>query len=152
MRKLRWLLVLLLVGGAAAADDPKDDATAKDLKAMQGDWQALSMVQDGLPIPEDDAQALFRTVKDDHYTVYRYRQAVGKGTFKVDATRTPRTIDFMPAAPAGGVAKPILGIYEWDGKDRYRVCYTPPGQERPTDFTCKKDSNRTLAVWGREKP
>jgi uncharacterized protein (TIGR03067 family) len=150
MRSMRLLLVLLLLAGVAAAEGPKGDASAMDLKAMQGDWAAVSLVRDGDALPDDDAQALFRTVKDDQYTVYRYRKALGKGTFKVDATKTPRTIDFMASeGPTAG--KTLLGIYEWNGADRYRVCYAPPGQERPADFTCKKGSSHTLTVWRREQ-
>jgi uncharacterized protein (TIGR03067 family) len=149
--RVRWLLpVLLLLAGIAGADAPKEDPGAADRKAMQGDWACASLVKDGEAVPADDAQALFRTVKDDHYTVSRFRTEAGKGTFKLDATKNPRTIDFFPEGAAAG-SKPLLGIYEWTGKDRYRVCSAPPGQERPKDFTCKKGSNHTLVVWRREK-
>jgi uncharacterized protein (TIGR03067 family) len=147
--RMTWQLPLLLAG-VAWADAPKEDPGVADRKAMQGDWACVSMIQDGTEVPADDAQALFRTVKDDHYTVFHFRRAVGKGTFKVDATKNPRTIDFIPEGAPGG-SKPLLGIYEWMGPDRYRVCYAPPGQERPADFSCKKGSQHTLAVWRREK-
>jgi uncharacterized protein (TIGR03067 family) len=145
------LPLVLLVLGALAADAPKeDDATRADVKAMQGDWAVASMVKDGDAVPDDDAQSLFRTVKGDEYTVYLFRKALGKGTFRVDATKTPRTVDYTPAdGPAAGMQLP--GIYEWTGKDSYRVCFALPGKERPTDFACKKGSGHTLVVWRREK-
>lgn len=146
--RMTWLLPVLL--GLAGADAPKGDASAADRKAMQGDWACVSMIQDGAAVPADDAQALFRTVKDDRYTVFHFRRVLGKGTFRVDAGKGPRTIDFVPEGAPGG-PKPLLGIYEWMGPDHYRVCYAPPGQERPTDFACKKGSQHTLAVWRREK-
>ena len=149
MRRVTAGLVLAaaLMGIGAS---PKEDASKKDLERMQGDWAAASMVRDGEALPEDDAQALFRTVKDDQYTVFRFRTPAGKGTFKVDATKEPRAIDFLPDGNVTG-GKPLLGVYEWQGPDRYRVCFAPPGEERPTDFACKKGSNQTLTVWRRER-
>jgi uncharacterized protein (TIGR03067 family) len=150
---MRWtrLPLVLLALSVLAADAPKgDDSSGADVKRMQGDWAVASMVQDGQAVADDDAQSLFRTVKGDEYTVFLFRKAISKGTFKVDATKTPRTVDYTRADdPAPG--KPVLGIYEWTGDDSYRVCYGPPGAERPTDFECKKGSGHTVIVWRREK-
>jgi uncharacterized protein (TIGR03067 family) len=144
------LVVLLTLGGAAAADDPKEDPSKADLKAMQGDWACVSMTRDGATAADDDAQSLFRTVKDDQYSVFLFRKEIGKGTFAIDASKKPRTIDSVPAngATAG---KRLLGIYEWTDADTIKTCYASPDKERPTDFSCKQGSERTLTVWRREK-
>jgi uncharacterized protein (TIGR03067 family) len=128
-----------------AAGDASDDASKKDLKKLQGDWAAVSMVVDGDKIPDDEAQALFRTIKDETYTVSRFNKVLGKGTFKLDATKKPKTIDITPAN-----GKPILGIYELDDQT-FKFCYARPGKERPADFSAKKGSEHTLTVWEREK-
>jgi uncharacterized protein (TIGR03067 family) len=141
------LLALLTALVLVAADDPKDDATKKDLEKMQGDWCAASMIVDGLVVPDDDAQSLFRTVKGEEYTVFKYDRMRGKGTFKLDATKKPKTIDAFPAADP---SKPILGIYEFDG-DSYKACFSTPGKDRPTEFASKEGSGLTLTVWEREK-
>jgi hypothetical protein len=60
---MKKTFLILCVAVLLGADDKKDDANKKDLEKMQGDWAAVSMVQDGIKIPADDAQALFRTVK-----------------------------------------------------------------------------------------
>ena len=139
------LAALLLIVGAA----PKDDASAMDLKKMQGDWVVISMIKDGTRIPDDDAQALFRTVKDDTYTVSRFSKVVGKGNFKIDATKKPKTIDSTPAGPADK-APVIHGIYELKG-DTLKTCNAPPGKERPTNFEAKEGSEHTMILWQREK-
>lgn len=125
-----------------------EEANKKDLTKMQGDWAAVSMIRDGQRIPDDDAQALFRTVKDDTYAVTRFRKPAGKGTFKIDASKSPRRIDAMPAMPAG--AKPLLGIYEWNG-EKLRQCLAPPGKDRPREFGAAEGSGHTEIVWEREK-
>jgi uncharacterized protein (TIGR03067 family) len=129
------------------AADKKDDPARKDLAAMQGDWACDSMERDGEKFPDEAAQALFRTVKGNAYTVHRFKKQVGKGTFTLDATKTPKQIDITLA---GGKGKPILGIYKIeDGK--LTMCYPMPGGARPAAFTTKADSGHTLAVWSREK-
>jgi uncharacterized protein (TIGR03067 family) len=141
-------LLLALLGCFLVAGVGKDDAGKKDLEKMQGDWAAVSMVQDGMKIPDDDAQALFRTIKGNDYTVYRYDKALSKGTFTLDATKKPRTIDFLPANAPNRM--PIQGIYEFEG-ERLKYCYAPPGKPRPADFAAKEGSGHTLTVWEREK-
>ena len=138
---------LVLIGGWLAADTP--DATKRDLAMMQGDWNAVAMVRDGMKVPDDDANSLFRTVKGQEYTVYRFDMLVGKGTFTIDATKSPKTIDaHAGSGPAKG--KPMLGIYEIDGKT-LKVCFALPGKPRPMDFTAKEESGHTLTIWERER-
>jgi uncharacterized protein (TIGR03067 family) len=115
---------------------------------MQGDWMVASMRSNGMDVPADDAQALFRTVKGNEYSVSRYTKLASKGTFKLDATQTPKTIDSTPAAPADP-SKPIRGIYEFDG-ERLRICNAGPGQPRPKSFDAKMYTGHTLIVWERE--
>ena len=141
--------LLFAVGFLVAADEPKSDASKKDLERLQGDWAAVSMIHDGHKVPDDDVQSLFRTMKGDQYTVFLFKKVIGKGTFKLDASKKPKTIDLQPASAAAKI-QPILGIYEFDG-DTWKICYANPGKERPTEFTAKEESGHTLAMWEREK-
>jgi len=134
--------------GTDASRSP-DDANKTDLAMMQGDWNAVHMVSDGFVVPEDDAQALFRTVKDREYTVSRYDKVAGKGTFTIDATKRPKTIDALPTS-GRAKGKPMLGIYEIDAK-AFKACFAPPGKPRPTDFSAKEGSSHTLTVWEHER-
>jgi uncharacterized protein (TIGR03067 family) len=141
----RAVLLLLAAGALAAADAPAD-AAKKDLERMQGDWAADSYVTDGMKLPDDDAQAYFRTIQGDTYTVSRYKRVLGKGTIRLDAAQTPKAIDALPA----GRDKPLLGIYELAG-ERMKLCFAGPGKERPKAFTSEGGSGHTLTVWVREK-
>lgn len=148
----RLALTLALAAAAlAGAGEKKDDATQADLKAMQGDWAGDSFTRDGAAFPADDAQALFRTVKGDRYTLSRFRKKVGSGKFTLDATKSPRQIDFHPdAPPKGKPVPPLLGIYKIDG-DRITMCYGGPGGKRPAKFEAPEGSGASLVVWVREK-
>jgi len=135
------LAVLILV----AAESP--DPSKKDQEQMQGDWAADSMVRDGQAFPDEDAQAYFRTMKGDTYTVFRFSKAAGKGTFKLDATKNPKAIDFTPD---GGKTPPLAGIYSLEG-DKLTLCAALPGKPRPTKFASEENSGWTLSTWRREK-
>jgi uncharacterized protein (TIGR03067 family) len=149
MKRLATALALALAL-AASAEEKKEDANKKDLKAMQGDWAGDSFKRDGMAFPADDAQALFRTVKDDRYTLHRFRKKVGSGKFTIDATKSPKEINFIPDAPPKGKPAPAIpGIYKIDG-DKITMCYATPGGERPAKFESTEGSGRTLVVWVRE--
>jgi uncharacterized protein (TIGR03067 family) len=141
MDKVLLMLVLAVSTTLAKADDPN----SRDLAEMQGDWMVASMVTGGAKVPEDEAQALFRSVTAQRYTVSRYRKVIGAGTFKIDARNSPKTIDSSPTGPADQV-KSILGIYEFDGK-RLKICNAQPGKPRPTNFEAQLGSGHTLIVW-----
>jgi uncharacterized protein (TIGR03067 family) len=155
--------LLLLLGTMLAATAPeaatttaesaKDSAadgakrSAADLSKMQGNWMMSLMKFNGLKTPEEEVQALFRTVKDSTYNVSRYDREMVKGTFKLDASQSPKTIDSVLAGQDG---KPIPGIYEFDG-EKLRICAAPPGKPRPKDFEARLGSQHTLVVWEREE-
>jgi uncharacterized protein (TIGR03067 family) len=140
------LVIVLLAGGLLAAR-PTDDPNKADLDKMQGNWAAVSMTVDGTTLSDDEAQSIFRTVKGDAYSVLLFSKVLGTGTFRIDATKTPKHIDAFPGSRKGVTMK---GVYELDGK-RLRVCFSGPGKERPADLTSKSGSGRTLTVWEREE-
>ena len=133
--------------GAMLLNVDDADLNKKDLQKMQGDWAAVEMVREGNPLERDSAQAYFRTVEGTHYTMVRYRKVVGKGTFKLDATKSPRWIDATPDTPN---AKALKGIYEWDG-DNLKITFGAPDGERPKDFKSPPGSPNSYTLWEREK-
>ena len=142
---IRACLLCLCLGSLALAD--KDDQQKKDRDAMQGEWACESLTRDGMRLADDDAQALFRSVKGDAYVVSRFRTKAGSGTFTLDASKSPKEIDLV----AGGPKKVVIkGIYKIE-KDVLTICHAAPGGKRPTAFESKKDSGDTLTVWKKEK-
>jgi uncharacterized protein (TIGR03067 family) len=144
----RNLLLALAIFPGAAGSAAADDASKKDLEKIQGHWAEVSYVVDGVKVPDDEAQALFRSMKDDKYTIFQFKKVIGKGTFKLDASTKPKTID--ATTTVGGRSLTLLGIYELD-QDTLKLCFAPPGKPRPADFTSKKGSEHRLSVWEREK-
>ena len=74
---------------------------------------------------------------------------VYKGTYKLDATQKPKTIDLMfTEGPEKGTT--ALGIYELNG-DTWRICLTVTAKERPKEFATKSGSGLALKTLKRKK-
>ena len=55
-----------------------------------------------------------------------------KGTYRLDPTRDPKTVDWLDAI-GEDAGKTLPAIYSLEG-DRLVFCAAGPGQERPTEF------------------
>jgi uncharacterized protein (TIGR03067 family) len=130
---------------AKAADDPKAEAVKAELKRFEGTWKFVSMEINGKPVPAANLQDSRLTFVGDRFSSGTDEQ--NKGTFAVDPTVMPKTIDI--AVGEGGKFK-ILGIYELEG-DTYKICSANPGKPRPTEFSAKAGTGRGLTVMSREK-
>jgi uncharacterized protein (TIGR03067 family) len=126
-----------------------DEAIKKEMAQLEGEWSMVSGEIDKQPLPDDLVKNAKRVAKDGATTVTINDQVFMKAKFTVDPTKKPKTIDYMMTdGPTKG--KTQLGIYELDG-DTVKFCFASPGKERPTDFTTKEGSGRTLSVWKRAK-
>lgn len=145
---MRLCLVFLAVASLFLAPDQGDE-TKKELEKLKGTWKFVSIEVDGMKLP-DDATADTQLVLDgDKFTLIESGTA-SKGTFTVDVTKKPKTIDavFIEGPEKG---KKCLGIYELEG-DTYKVCIGMPGvKDRPKEFATKKDSGHVLEVLMRVK-
>jgi uncharacterized protein (TIGR03067 family) len=132
-----------------AADAPKVDSS-KELKKFQGTWRTVSMVIDGRVVPNRDIQGRRVIITGKEYVIVDGEETIQRGVFKIDPAQSPKQIDTIPA-DGSNAGKADRGIYEFDG-GKLRLCYAPPGKDRPTDFSADDGSSRWLAVDEREKP
>lgn len=146
MRPFLHSLALLFVANLVVAED---DAVKKEMAKLDGTWQMVSGQASGFPLPEEKAKTGKRVAKDGETTITFGDQPYFKAKYTIDPSKKPKTIDYMMTeGPTKG--KTHLGIYELDG-DTVKFCFAAPGKDRPTDFTAKEGSERTLSVWKREK-
>jgi uncharacterized protein (TIGR03067 family) len=139
---------LLVVTISLLAAGSKDDATSKDLKKLEGSWTLASGVDDGKKVSAKRLEGARLTFEGENHTVEMGGKTY-KGTHKLDATKKPKTIDITDTdGPFKG--KTVLGIYQLKG-DQFRICYAPPGKDRPEDFKAKAGSGHRSHVWKREK-
>jgi uncharacterized protein (TIGR03067 family) len=149
---LALISLLLISFGAARA---QDDAVKKELTKLEGTWELVSGVERGKPSSDHLVHNLKFVFKGNQLTLAGdeiIAKRVGKITLKIDATTTPRCIDFDLKIKAGALQDLLLeGIYEWKG-DELRLCIAEEAGNRPLGFESKEGSNRVLFVLKRHKP
>jgi uncharacterized protein (TIGR03067 family) len=133
----------------------QDDAVKKELAKLEGTWDIVSGVERGQPSSEQLLKNLKFVFKGNQLTFAGddvMAKKVGKIAVKIDATTTPKCIDFKLSVDAGALKDRLLeGIYEWKG-DELKLCISEVAGNRPLDFEAKEGSNRVLFVLKRQKP
>jgi uncharacterized protein (TIGR03067 family) len=150
-RAAAWAAVATAAGiGWPAARGGDEDAIKAELQKVAGTWRLTSIEKDGQKTPDEEVKRHKLVIAGDKYTLRRADKAVEEGTVRIDPTRTPRTIDIFPTEPEGKVQ---LGIYEWDGESRIRICFTHPGsdQTRPREFSTTKGTGHVMEVCEQER-
>jgi uncharacterized protein (TIGR03067 family) len=155
MRALRLILWTVAatfagVGWTAAVEEDKDAVFKKELEKFAGTWQLVVSEKDGVKAPEAENKDIKIIVKGDKFTMERAGKTVEQGWICIDPVRKPRVIDVYPTKPE---SKVVMGIYEWDGDDKLKICSTHPGTEqtRPTLFSTTKGTGDVLVVCKRAK-
>lgn len=139
-----------MIGAIASSADVKEDAVQKDRKLIEGTWRVVALEVNGSKSTEEDARKL--TVvngPDGTWSLRSDGNEISKGTNLLDPTKTPKTIDFTPTV-GEGAGSLYRGIYELGEKTR-KLCFAPPGKERPTEFSSTPDSEHILVMFEREK-
>lgn len=143
-------LLLTPVARMATADDAKDEAVKKDRRQIEGTWRLVALEVNGNKAMAEDAKK--HTVvngSDGTWSLHSEGKEISKGTSTIDPTQKPKTIDFTPTE-GEGKGKKHLGIYELGNRTR-RLCFAPPGRERPTEFASTPGSERIFVTFEREK-
>jgi len=147
-----WIVAALLTVmiGNTTADDAKEQAIKKDRKMIEGTWKIVALEINGNKSNDEDAKKLsVVNGADGTWTIVSEGKEVAKGTNSFDPTKKPKTIDFT-ITEGGGKGNVHLGIYELGEKAR-KLCFAPPGKDRPTEFTSVPGSEHILVSFEREK-
>jgi uncharacterized protein (TIGR03067 family) len=146
----RHILILGIVPLIAAAAAP-DEATRKDLAALQGAWQLVATEAGGQT--RDMANAPVAVEFKDQQLILAGSPEM-KVRFKLDASFNPRLIDLTVTREQDGkkTEQAYEGIYLLDG-DTLKICVTttPDKKERPMEFASKADSEVELFILKRVK-
>jgi uncharacterized protein (TIGR03067 family) len=103
----------------------------------------------GEEVPADPAQSGELVVVDDEYRP-KLGATVEASTFKIDATKSPKAIDFT-YTNGFSKGKTIKGIYKIDGENLTICRGLSPEKDRPDEFAAPAGSELLLVVWKRSK-
>ncbi len=138
--RVRLLAAGLLAGGfvtSVVAQTPKppappaQDAMSKELAALQGRWQVVSMNGDS---PADQGAEIVFVMKDKTYQVIINGTVDESGTFDIDTAKKPVWYD-LSILEGNDAGKHQPGVIEI-GTDTLKIALSAPGEtSRPTDVT-----------------
>jgi uncharacterized protein (TIGR03067 family) len=127
------------VGGWIGRTVGRPEGRSKDREALQGSWRLISRELPGGRSESGDGDEARRIVfKGDKFQLLKGEDVRFEGTFKIDPTTSPRTIDIAITKTneeGSEAGKTSLGIYELKG-DEMRWCAAEPGHaDRPKEFS-----------------
>ena len=140
---LACVAIGLLVG------QPKKDEVKDPALELQGGWKMVLLFVSGEEVPADQAQSGELVVVDNEYRP-KLGATVEASTFKIDATKKPKAIDFTYTS-GFSKGKTIKGIYKIDGDDLTICRGLSPENDRPDEFAAPTGSELLLVVWKRSK-
>jgi uncharacterized protein (TIGR03067 family) len=135
-----WLLATVAFGVMA-------DPTDRD--RLQGFWTAESAQRDGREAPDIRGHEL--VFKGDTFTIRTKDETLYTGTFELDASKMPHTIDFKHTK--GSLrGKTWRGIYKLEGES-LTICDNAgdPSKERPTRFETEPGSGLVRILFKKSK-
>ena len=126
MCRRAWLFVLPLLwlgSGVCGQDGAKGD-----LQLFQGAWEPVFIRNpEGKQATAEERKAVRLVVKGNEFT-FTNKDASISGTFTIDPSKTPKTIDFLLIGSKSD--EKFLGIYEIRGERRLS-CFALPKEKRP---------------------
>jgi uncharacterized protein (TIGR03067 family) len=147
---LRSALYIFVACFFTAAIAAADDKTANDTKELQGSWQVVSLEGNGEARPDDEAKELQIVFKGDEIFAVKPKGEDPRSKFKVDSSKTPKTIDLRPVAEKDKI---VAGIYSLNN-GQLKLCINIFGQDttkRPTEFKTHEGDGVAFAVLERAK-
>jgi uncharacterized protein (TIGR03067 family) len=134
------VILSLAAAGLIGAQEPKKD----DAESIKGNWTAISMKQGKQSLPEGFVKSFKFGLDGKNYTNTIGTEVAEEGGYTIDASKTPKTIDFdIKKGPDAG--KKQLGLYKIEG-DKFTIVASPAGSaERPKSLDTE-DADQVLVV------
>lgn len=137
------------VGGQKDKEKDAALALALEMKLLDGIWQLVSHEIGG---QKQDLQnnTIQTTVKDGKYSVQVGDKVVETGSFRIDPTTKPKSIDALPDS-GDRKGKTLVAVYDVAG-DELRMCVAQDGGTRPQELASKQGTTNVLNTYKRQPP
>jgi len=134
---------------APGGNDNAKPPTGNDAALIQGTWKVVGGEENGKAVALPAGVEMASVFTATEYSLLFNGQAKEKGTFKLDASASPKALEFT-ITDGADKGKTQLGIYELNG-DTLRLCIAKPGTPRPTSFKTTQGGNAELFTLQRVK-
>lgn len=129
--------------GTALAQTPAERLKREEEK-LAGAWRVTGVHVNGMILPSRQVPDLKLTFKDGQFTARLGKEKPQEGSYKLDPSKKPKTIDLeRTLGPDKG--KKQVGIYELTGHT-LRICACEAGNDRPTDFDTNDKPGYTVLI------
>jgi uncharacterized protein (TIGR03067 family) len=149
---MRTTLLFAAAAVLLVAAEAREDEAGKELQKFQGTWAMVSGEKDGEKVADEHVKKSKMTWKGKQVSLLTPHQSkeVIRAETTVDPSKSPKQMDWVRSTEPGK-GKTMHAIYEFIDADHYRVCFAPPGKERPKEFRTRPGTGHTLHVWKRVK-
>ncbi|MBI3838701.1 MAG: TIGR03067 domain-containing protein [Planctomycetia bacterium] len=143
--KAMWIAIVAALFSVAAA---QNDPVSEELKKLEGTYKMVRGEEGGKPLEDDIVKTAKLTITGNKHVVQLGQETIN-GTHTVNPLEKPESIDASDTTGrfAGMTTK---GIYKLEG-DEFSVCFSPPDELRPSDFSTRNHPGRLMHVWRRVK-
>ena len=142
----RLAALAILIGLAPIAASADQDPKA-DLKRFEGVWKVTRAEKDGKALPDEMLKDIKVTIAADRFTIKDGKDE-DVAIIKVDASKKPGLIDFVPADDVKQLAP---GIFTFEG-ETLKICWAKVGGERPKEFSSRAENENRLFILVKDGP
>jgi len=122
-----------------------------ELQKFQGTWVMVSGEMDGKKVPDahvKQSKITFAGNKVELITPHQHKDTIIASISKLDSTKSPKEMHWVrTAGPNAGAT--MIAIYEFEGPDRYKICFDPAGSAVPKEFSTEAGSGHIWHTWKR---
>ena len=136
-------VVIICLSGIALAQAPAERLKREDEK-LAGTWRVTGVHANGMILPSRQIPDLKLTFKDGQFTARLGKEKPQQGSYKLDPSKKPKTIDLDRTSGPDKDRKQV-GIYELTG-NTLRICACEAGNDRPTDFDTNDKPGYTVLI------
>ncbi len=145
-------LLLGSIGPSLSAEVGGKDAK-KELQKFQGTWIMESGELGGKKAADEHvrrSKIIFEGNKVQIVVPNQTPETIIAEIVKIDTTKSPKEMHFIRKnGPNAG--NTLIGIYEFEGKDRYKFAFDPSGSTKLKEFVTKEGTGHVRNTWKRVK-
>jgi uncharacterized protein (TIGR03067 family) len=147
------LMSLVWLPGTIPAAQAQQQSVEPELQKFQGTWVMISAEMDGKKVNAAHvkrSRIKFAGDKVELITPHQHKDTIVASVVKLDVTKKPRQMHWVrTTGPNAGTT--VIAIYEFEGPDKYKICFDPAGLAVPKKFGTRAGSGHIWHTWKRAK-